>query len=222
MRIDELESSTDLSRGWISKSLNDMILSGLCKIAHGHTDDPRTACVITDEGRKAVYDRELTFDDAEPKQRRVSPPGVAGSKVFVVHGHDEEMKKAVQLLLTRARLDDVVLHECPDRGRTIIDKLVEEGREAGYVVALLTPDDLLADGTLRARQNVILEIGYFIGLLGKERVRLLKRGSVEIPSDLRGILFEEYDDAGNWRLKLLKEIKAVGIEVDVDAVLGKL
>jgi predicted nucleotide-binding protein len=64
--------------------------------------------------------------------------------------------------------------------------------------------------------------GYFIGRLGKERVRLLKRGDIEIPSDLQGKLYENYDLAGAWKMKICKELIAVGIYVDIEAVANKL
>ncbi len=146
---------------------------------------------------------------------------IMGENIFIIHGHDNEMKREVQLFLNRANLNDVVLHECPDKGRTIIDKLIGEGAAASYVVALLSPDDITTDGKFRARQNVILEIGYFLGRIGKERVRLLIKGDLEIPSDLQGILYERFDNAGSWRINLLKEMKAVGIEVDIEEVLRK-
>lgn len=142
-------------------------------------------------------------------------------KVFIIHGHDEELKKEVQLLISQVRLDYVVLHEKSDRGRTIIDKLIEEGKDAAYVVALLSPDDELRDGTRRARQNVVLEIGYFLGKLGKGKVRLLKKGDVEIPSDLQGILYTVYGSDGVWKMKLLKEIKDAGIDIDLDKAFEK-
>lgn len=144
-----------------------------------------------------------------------------GDKIFIVHGHDNEMKREVQLLLTRADLKDVVLHEQPDKGRTIIEKLIEESKGACYMIALLSPDDKLEDGSLRARQNVILEIGYFLGKLGKDRIRILRKKVVEIPSDLDGILYENYDEEGNWRMKIMKEIKAVGIEINIESVVEK-
>jgi hypothetical protein len=141
--------------------------------------------------------------------------------VFIIHGHDDAMKKAVQLFLTRANLKDIVLHEQPDKNRTVIEKLIEEGNSAAYVIALLSPDDTQEDGTVRARQNVVLEIGYFIGRLGREKVRLLRKGEVVIPSDLQGILFENYDNEGAWRIKLLKEMQAAGLPIDLAAAVQK-
>ena len=179
-----------------------------------------------------VYKFNQTFEEyfvkslkdilhAEQNLEDVTVHEPMGNKIFIVHGQDNEMKREVQLLLTRAGLDDVVLHERPDRGRTIIDKLIQESKDACYVIALLSPDDELANGSSRARQNVIFEIGYFLGKLGKERVRLFKRGNIDIPSDLQGILYENYDTEGNWRMKILKEMKAFGVEINVDKVLEK-
>ncbi|WP_341225944.1 nucleotide-binding protein [uncultured Arcticibacterium sp.] len=160
--------------------------------------------------------------NANPEVESNDVEKVEGDTVFIVHGHDNELKTEVQLLLTRAGVNNIVLHEQADRGRTIIDKLVGESESSNYAIALLSPDDLVSDGTKRARQNVILEIGYFIGRLGKERVRLLKRGEIEIPSDLQGVLYENYDTSGAWKMKICKELIAVGIHVDMKSVAEKL
>jgi predicted nucleotide-binding protein len=160
--------------------------------------------------------------NANPEIEENNVEKVKGNTVFIIHGHDNGLKTDVQLLLTRAGVNNLVLHEQADKGRTIIDKLVEESSSSNYAIALLSPDDKLEDGSSRARQNVILEIGYFIGKLGKERVRLLKKGDMEIPSDLQGILYENYDSSGAWKMKLCKELIAVGIYVDIEAVASKL
>lgn len=128
----------------------------------------------------------------------------------------------LQLLLTRAGVNNLVLHEQADRGRTIIDKLVQESVNSNYAIALLSPDDKLENGILRARQNVILEIGYFMGKLGKERVRILKKGDIDIPSDLQGVLYENHDKLGVWKIKICKELMAVGIFVDMETVMNKM
>jgi hypothetical protein len=146
---------------------------------------------------------------------------VSGDTVFVIHGHDDYLKTEVQLLLNKAGVRNIVLHEVADKGRTLIEKLIEEGKNSNYAIALLSPDDLLNDGNKRARQNVILEVGFFMGFLGKERMRMLIKENVEIPSDLNGILYEKYDNAGAWKLKILKELQATGIFIDFNAVIEK-
>jgi predicted nucleotide-binding protein len=160
--------------------------------------------------------------NANPEIDEGDPQRVKGNTVFIIHGHDEHLKTETQLLLTRAGINNLVLHEQPDKGRTIIDKLVEESSTSNYAIALLSPDDVLEDGSTRARQNVILELGYFIGKLGKERVRLLKKGNIDIPSDMQGVLYEKVDDAGAWKMKICKELMAVGIYVDIEAVASKI
>ncbi|MBK9515422.1 MAG: nucleotide-binding protein, partial [Flavobacteriales bacterium] len=131
---------------------------------------------------------------SESKRREI------GKTVFIVHGHDVGLKAEVQLLLSRAGINNIVLHEQLDKGRTVIDKLIQEGSDAGYAIALLTPDDSQLDGGKRARQNVVLELGYFMGRLGKERVRMLLKGGIEMPTDLSGVLYERYDRAWGGRL----------------------
>jgi hypothetical protein len=96
-------------------------------------------------------------------------------RVFVVHGHDDGAKEAVARYLERLGLEAIILHEKPNEGRTVIEK-VEAFSDVGFAVVLLTPDDLGAakeDATslkARARQNVVLELGYFLGKLKRSRV----------------------------------------------------
>jgi len=108
-----------------------------------------------------------------------------------------------------------------NKNQTIIEKLIEVGSTVSYAIALLSPDDIQADGTFRARQNVILEIGYFMGKLGRERLRLLVKENVVIPTDLQGILYDNYNSSGTWQIKLLREMKDVGIPIDIDSVINK-
>ena len=147
----------------------------------------------------------------------------AGSKVFVIHGRDEAAKSDIARFLGRLDLEPVILAEQPSGGRTIIEK-VEAHDEVGYAVALLTPDDVgsrLGDDAVqpRARQNVIFELGYFIGRLGRERVCALTKGEPEIPSDYSGVVYIPMaSDA--WKEGLFKELKAAGFDVDANKVFG--
>ncbi len=141
-------------------------------------------------------------------------------KVFVVHGHDDAVTESVARFLGKLDLRPVILHEQPNMGRTVIEKF-EAHADVGFAVVLLTPDDVggaASTGKLspRARQNVILELGYFIGRLGRSRVCALYVDGVEIPSDIHGVLYLPYDAANGWRLKLTNEIRAAGITVDLN------
>lgn len=167
------------------------------------------------------YLREAISDIlvANPELESNPEPRKLGNRVFIIHGHDEGLKAQVQLLLQRAGVSNLVLHEIPDKGRTIIDKLEQESQGANYAIALMTPDDVIEGGEARARQNVVLEIGYFMGVLGKERLRLLVKDGVTVPSDLSGILYEKHDSSGAWKSKILKELQAAGIYVDIQAAI---
>jgi predicted nucleotide-binding protein len=122
-------------------------------------------------------------------------------------------------------LNLIILHEQPNKGRTIIEKF-QDYSDVAFAIVLLTADDRggIADSqydsqSLRARQNVIFELGYFIGKLGRNRVCALYSEGVEIPSDYSGVLFIKFDEAGAWRLAVAKEIKAAGIDIDMNKAL---
>jgi predicted nucleotide-binding protein len=140
-------------------------------------------------------------------------------RVFIVHGHEAESREAVARFVAQIGLDPIILHEQPNEGRTVIEKFEAHG-DVSFAIILLTPDDLggSAEGELelrsRARQNVILELGYFIGRLGRKHVCALKRGDIEIPSDYLGVVYHEIDAAGAWRVALAKELQAVGHDID--------
>lgn len=146
---------------------------------------------------------------------------LSASKVFVVHGHDEAARETTARFLERLGLEPIILHEQASSGRTIIEK-IEHYSNVGYAMVLLTPDDVgrkKAEGELyrdRARQNVILELGYFTGKLGRNRVCALHRGSVEIPTDYLGVVYVPLDEGGGWQLRLAKELKAAGFEIDMN------
>ena len=140
--------------------------------------------------------------------------------VFVVHGRDAVTKKLVSSFIKSLGLVPVILHEQSNKGRTIIEKF-EQHANVEFAVVLLTPDDvggLQADeATLkpRARQNVIFEMGYFIGRLGRDRVCAITKGRVEIPSDYSGVLYIPLDNEGSWMTALAQEMRSsVGVGDD--------
>lgn len=145
------------------------------------------------------------------------------NRVFIVHGHDAEARETVARFLGNAGFEPMILHEQASRGRTVIEK-VEANSDVGFAVVLLTADDLgraKGDQELepRARQNVLLELGYFIAKLGRERVCALKRGNVVIPSDFAGVVWTDWDEAGAWKSALGKELQAAGHQVDWNSIM---
>jgi predicted nucleotide-binding protein len=140
-----------------------------------------------------------------------------------VHGHDDGAKQALARFLEQIGAAPIVLHEQPNGGRTLIEKLEHFG-EVSFALVLLTPDDV---GSLnaerpalrtRARQNVLLELGYFIGKLGRARVCALYKGIEELPSDIVGVVYVEMDDRGAWKMEIARELKAAGYSINANAL----
>lgn len=159
---------------------------------------------------------------------------VCANKVFIVHGHAESLKIETARSLELMGLKAIILHEQEDMGKTIIEKFESNAMDIGFAVILLTADDLgvskkdaqksKSEGkevalALRARQNVVFEMGYFMGKLDRAHVFLLLEEGVEKPGDLDGIVYQNVDSEGMWKIKLAKRLKSVGYTVNVDAIL---
>jgi len=147
-------------------------------------------------------------------------------RIFIVHGHNDTMKESVARLVKNIGYDPIILHEQPNKGRTIIEKF-EDYSDVGYAIVLFSPDDVgysvnldSKSGMLRVRQNVILELGFFIGKLGREKVTVLylEEKEIEFPSDIFGILYIPYDESGMWKYRIIDELKSCGFAVSKDDV----
>ncbi len=155
-------------------------------LADYHSDALERAGAILD----SMLDEIDEYWDDDSQTSTFAPRHIISNpdtkKVFVIHGRDKGTREMVAGFLKKLELQPVILSEQSSRGRTIIEKF-EQHAEVGFAIALLTPDDT---GSLegdkkrpRARQNVIFELGFFIGKLGRERVCALTKGDVEIPSE---------------------------------------
>ncbi len=185
---------------------------------------------------KHVYDGIITsvhllLDKAEKITNNASgltkeqkPRLEMSKKIFIVHGHDDEMKSSVARFLEKFNLEPIILSEQTNRGRTIIEKFEEESNVGFAVVLMSDKDDVGAevgstDYKPRARQNVILELGYFMGKLGrKNHVCVLKKGNVEVPSDILGVVYNTYNNDDGWKFALAKELRAAGYSIDMNKI----
>ena len=167
---------------------------------------------------KAVFE---TYLEDIVEENKATPQVVSNTlpsnmdRIFIVHGHDGELKQSVARIIEKQGIEAIILSEQANKGRTIIEKF-EDYSDVGGAICLFTADDYgrakkdEADNT-RARQNVVLETGYFMGKLGRDHVVLLADKGIEMPSDLSGIV---YTDTAKWEIDLLKELKAIGYTVD--------
>lgn len=167
------------------------------------------------------YTHDLLFKEQKVTNTKGNVIPGSSNNVFIVHGHDEQAKESSARFIEKLGLNAVILHEQANEGQTIIEKL-EKHTDAAYAVILFTPDDVGASSVSpediqpRARQNVLVELGYMAAKIGRNRVCVLRKGNVEIPSDFLGVLYIDIDVAGAWRLTLAKELKVAGLKVDLN------
>lgn len=176
-------------------------------------------CARSLQATKRIFEEYLREQDGELGNALTTDKELY-DKVFIVHGHDGELKAEVQILLQKQKIEGIILSEQANGGKTIIEKF-EEYSSVGAAIVLMTADDEgrkkgAADSKFRARQNVIFEAGYFMGKLGRDKVILIADPNIEIPSDLQGVV---YSDRSNWRMEVLAELKKIGYEVDANLLL---
>jgi predicted nucleotide-binding protein len=149
--------------------------------------------------------------------------GNGEARIFVVHGHDTHAREQLELVLMKLGLQPFILMNAHGGGRTIIEALEHQIYEnAAFGIVLMTPDDYGypktktdADRQPRARQSVILEAGMILAALGRSRMAVLKKGALETPSDLDGLLRLEFNEHVKEIVpKLAQSIIDAGIPID--------
>ncbi|TMQ58834.1 MAG: hypothetical protein E6K76_06840 [Candidatus Eisenbacteria bacterium] len=164
-----------------------------------------------------LHDHPTT--EARPQR---ATPGI-GHEVFVVHGHDGQALAEVARVIQQIGLEPLIIHERVNLGRTLVEKVETNAPRSGFAVVIMSEDDegrARGDGDvqLRARQNVLVELGFFYGFLGRSRVLVLRKGNPEMPSDIFGVVYEPIDPAGAWKFKMVQELQAAGFNVSADSL----
>jgi predicted nucleotide-binding protein len=166
-------------------------------------------------------------------QAAVAPTGAQSSakrRVLIVSGTDDAMKKALSKALAKLLLVPVVLCEEPGHGRKIVERFTADYSDVGLAVVLLSPDDYVyakteepAKRKLKPRQDVIFELGYLLGKLGKEKVLVLYResekGEFDVNTDFEGVTSAPFDSLDSWKLALLRGLLGNGYAVEGDRIL---
>lgn len=165
--------------------------------------------------------KAFVLNNGKPEPKVIMPKS---NKVFIVHGQDVAARETIARFIEQLGFDAVILHEQANRGGTIIEK-IEANRDVGFAIVLLTPDDegrRIGDSDLapRVRQNVLLELGYFMAYLGRPNICALRRGDVDIPSDFAGVVWTDLDTAGAWKTSLGRELAAAGYSLDWNKVMS--
>lgn len=162
---------------------------------------------------KEILNNGENLTNNHPKENKLK-------KVFVVYGHDTTSKTNLEAMLRRWGLEPLILDQLPSEGQTIIEKLESYTSEVGFAVVLATPDDEghranhPDEKAYRARQNVVLELGMILSLLGRKKVAILlkQQENMERPSDIQGLIYIPFRDDLQ---KEAKEMTNQGYEIDV-------
>lgn len=188
------------------------------------------------QGKKAVKDKlveawgSYTGTQASPQQNEETAPqpeapvnpNSENKKVFLVHGHDTTAREQLELVLHKLGLDPFVLANTGGGGLTIIEALESEigpsANQARFGIVLMTPDDMgyaksegAENAQARARQNVVLEMGMLISVIGRGNVAVLRKGYIEAPSDAQGILYIPFNEHVKETVpKLADRLRAAG------------
>lgn len=182
--------------------------------------------IVTSQFIKKPLSRKAVKKLVAPTQETLS------KNVFIVHGRDHKPMKELKAMLSEFGLKPIVLHEQPSGSRTIVEKL-EKYSDVGYAFIILTPDDIggpkhkydrylqkigslkIEDFCERARQNVILEFGFFIGRLERDRVCCLLKEGIERPSDMDGIVYIPFNKSvKEAQQMIIKELKEAGYKIE--------
>lgn len=167
---------------------------------------------VSDTLKAALAHLDINYTEEHPSVPR---------RAFVVYGHDTAARNQLDAMLRRWDVTPIWLDEEPSRGLTLIEKLEVNQQRAAYGIVLLTPDDVgyakdqESNKQFRARQNVVLELGMLVGLLGRKNVAVLYKGPLELPSDINGLCYISFNaDVAETNVKLVKELVEAGIPVE--------
>ncbi|MEZ8533753.1 TIR domain-containing protein [Vibrio cyclitrophicus] len=182
------------------------------------TNQRPTQAPVPQDFQQAV---QSIFQQPAPTEQPMNPVIQASKqKVFIVHGHDDNLRMQVELFVRTVGLDPIVLMNQANGGNTIIEKIEEYG-DVDYAIVLYTPcDEGRKKGSQdlkdRARQNVVFEHGYFIARLGRKKVSAIVKPEVEIQNDIQGVVYIPTDT--NWENQLLKEFHKAGLKFNANAL----
>jgi predicted nucleotide-binding protein len=180
------------------------------------------------EANQQAKKDEIFLDDKieerkDAHQQTKKDEMTSNNKVFVVHGHNDEVKLNVVRTLEKLGIEPIILHEKGNEKNTLIE-LIENNSDVAFAIVLLSDDDVgkaQKDKELisRAGQNVILELGYFIGRLGIDRVCALHNNKIELPGDKHDLVYISVDPSGHWQIDLAKKLKSAGYKLDINNII---
>lgn len=173
---------------------------------HGHDqedwDDAKRQ--LRNELLQEILDHDSSLPEETDAPARTRPHVFVGSS-----SEGLEIAKTIQLLLDPSCEVTIWNQGVFEPSTVVLDDLIEELQSCDFAVLVFTPDDLVKSRgklSLSARDNVILELGMFLGRLGAERTFVVYDATADLkmPTDLAGITAVPYQppQSGNWEAAL--------------------
>ncbi len=176
-------------------------------------------CQKTEDDRKLVrIIRSMLTARNRPASQQYN------NSVFLAHGAQGGIRDATARFLDKIGLRTIILDEQPNRGMTHTEKLIQSSGVFAAIIILSGDDQGSSWGeskqrlAKRAGQNVIFQLGYFLGKLGPKRVLALHEKGVELPSDGHGVIYIPLDPHDAWRTLLAVELRSMGLPVDLNGI----
>ncbi len=135
--------------------------------------------------RDMDYIFELNAQLSANESKEIKRP----NRIFISHGSSKDWMQIQNYIEKDLKIDTLELAQEPNKGRTVLQKLNEESDKCSYCVVVMTGDDLISEGEVRARENVMHEIGFFQGKYGLDKVCLLYEEGTNIPSNIHGLVY---------------------------------
>jgi predicted nucleotide-binding protein len=233
IRLDQYEPETDESGFFLSRQTTDAKIPTLILTGYPNYEFVRRAQTWFPDGTPAHINflgkNEGTGDARKQIFLDVVKGALRGRNIFIVHGRDP-IKDSVQLFIKNLDLEPIVLEDQASAGRRILEKF-EAYSSVEFVVVIVTPDDIgnlrtkpIDEAKFRARQNVIFELGYFIGKYGRPRVAVLLDESrvdteIELPTDIDGLVSIPMRGNKEWQNTLAREMRAAGLNIDLQKLI---
>ena len=130
-----------------------------------------------------IFELNAQFIAAESKAAEIL------KRIFISHGSSKDWLQVQNYIEKDLEINTLELAQEPNKGRTVLQKLNEESDKCSYAVVVMTGDDIISDGEIRARENVMHEIGFFQGKYGIDKVCLLYEEGTNIPSNIHGLVY---------------------------------
>lgn len=213
--LDSLVDRINAIRRGTKEIVEDPQFDNLVSVATRSYSSMYTITVVDTTARELLNYIDGIFSTySTPKAVELQQSQGQGGNVFIGHGRNEVVRHKVKdFIRDRCGLNPLVLQELPSAGMTVIEKLEKYGRTADYAVLILTADAVTAEGEARARQNVIQELGWFQGVLGRNCTAILCQKDVELFSNIGGVVYLEFtgNEVDSVFEGLRKELEEAGL-----------